>query len=80
LQWLIDEGDKIGDPKHLEPYTIGHRFMLLNFVSIHFTSLTMTNVFQDLLSSEVHKQLEDLRVECSRIFAECEGVWDESGC
>jgi cytochrome P450 len=79
LQWLIVEGDKLGDPKHLEPHTIGHRLMLLNFVSMHSTSLTMTNVFQDLLSSEdALTTIEDLRVECSRIFAECEGVWTKA--
>ncbi|KAF1852229.1 cytochrome P450 [Cucurbitaria berberidis CBS 394.84] len=76
LQWLIEEAWKTGNAKYIDPSRIGHRLLILNFVSMHTTSFTLANALQDLFS-EVPSigSVEDLREECARVLKEAGGVW-----
>jgi cytochrome P450 len=80
LQWLIEEAYKQTAPgapnHHLESHRICHRMLLLNFVSMHTTSFTVTNTLQDLFSQPpIIGTAEDLREECIRVFHAHNGVW-----
>ncbi|KAL5378442.1 hypothetical protein PMIN06_010391 [Paraphaeosphaeria minitans] len=76
LQWVIDEAYKQDDPSQLSPTLIGHRFLFLNFVSMHSTSFTITNTILDLYSSpRAEEFVAGLREECERLLKESGGVW-----
>jgi hypothetical protein len=64
------------EDKYQDPYQIGHRILLLNFASIHSTSLVIANTLQDLFSGDPASGTgEDIREECIKIFTEYRGVW-----
>ncbi|KAF1996337.1 cytochrome P450 [Amniculicola lignicola CBS 123094] len=75
LQWLIEESWKTGEGKYLDPWRIGHRLLILNFVSMHTTSFTVTNTLLDLFSTSPSiGTASDLREECFRVFREHNGL------
>lgn len=78
LQYLIEEAHKKGVPKYLDPVRIGHRLLILNFVSMHTTSFTLANALVDLFSQNPDIGIvEDLREECVRVLTESGGIWTQ---
>jgi hypothetical protein len=76
LQWVIDEAYKDNDPSELSPTLIGYRFLMLNFVSMHSTSFTITNTILDLYSSpRAEEFVAGLREECEGLLKENGGQW-----
>jgi cytochrome P450 len=62
----------------MDPHRIGHRLLILNFVSMHTTSFTLTNALLDLFSEKQSVgTVEDLRGECTRVLEEAGGIWTQ---
>ena len=74
LQWSIEQAIASGDPRMWKPRTLAGRVLLLNLVSIHTSSLTVTNLVLDLISSKA-ETLDELRNEITSVLAETQGVW-----
>jgi hypothetical protein len=75
IQWAIEDSADMED-RYRDPSQIGHRILLLNFASIHSTSLAIANTIQDLFSGDpASGTVEDIRDECIKVFTEYEGVW-----
>lgn len=74
LQWSIEQAIASGDPRMWKPRTLAGRVLLLNLVSIHTSSLTVTNLVLDLISSKA-EALDELRNEITSVLAETHGVW-----
>jgi hypothetical protein len=76
LQWVIDEAYKAPEASSLDPVLICHRFLNLNFVSMHSTSFTITNTILDLYSSaDCARFVKGLREEHDRVLKEAGGEW-----
>jgi hypothetical protein len=79
IQWAIEDSADM-EEKYQDSYQIGHRILLLNFASIHSTSLAVTNTLQDLFSSDpASGAIDDIRDECIKVFTEYGGVWTRDG-
>ncbi|KAF2793661.1 cytochrome P450 [Melanomma pulvis-pyrius CBS 109.77] len=77
IQWAIEDSIHMED-KYQDAYQIGHRILLLNFASIHSTSLAVANTLQDLFSGNTSTgAVEDLREECIKVFTEYGGIWNQ---
>lgn len=74
LQWTIQQAIDSGDPRMGRPKTLAGRILLMNLVSIHTSSLTITNVMLNLVSSSPDV-IEELRAEIRTILDECGGNW-----
>ncbi|KAF2635623.1 putative Ent-kaurene oxidase, partial [Massarina eburnea CBS 473.64] len=75
IQWAIEDSANM-DERYQNAYQIGHRILLLNFASIHSTSLAVANTLHDLFSNDPSgATVEDLREECIKVFAEYGGTW-----
>ncbi|EFE45128.1 hypothetical protein TRV_00066 [Trichophyton verrucosum HKI 0517] len=74
LQWCIEQARESGNPRMCRPRTLAGRILLMNLVSIHTSSLTITNVMLDLASS-TSEVLEELRAEVEQVLDECGGQW-----
>ncbi|KAF7532112.1 hypothetical protein G7054_g8246 [Neopestalotiopsis clavispora] len=74
LQWSIEQAISSGDPRMWNPRTLAGRVLLMNLVSIHTSSLTVTNLVLDLISSNV-ETLDEIRNEITSVLAETQGVW-----
>jgi hypothetical protein len=80
LQWHIDESYKRDDPEEREPELINSRALVVNTVTIHTSTMSITNTLLDLYStSPSDGYVEGLREECSRILSEDDGVWTKAG-
>lgn len=77
LQWSIEQAIGSGDPRMWRPRTLAGRVLLLNLVSIHTSSLTVTNLVLDLISSKA-EILDELRNEITSVLAETQGVWTKT--
>ena len=77
LQWSIKQAIASGDPRMWKPRTLAGRVLLLNLVSIHTSSLTVTNLVLDLISSKA-ETLDELRNEITSVLAETQGVWTKA--
>ncbi|KAJ4390619.1 hypothetical protein N0V93_004215 [Gnomoniopsis smithogilvyi] len=77
LQWSIEQAIASGDPRMWNPRTLAGRILLLNLVSIHTSSLTVTNLVLDLMSSKV-EVLDEIRDEITSVLAETQGVWTKT--
>jgi cytochrome P450 len=77
LQWSIEQAIASGDPRMWKPRTLAGRVLLLNLVSIHTSSLTITNLILDLISSKA-EVLDELRTEITSVLAETQGIWTKS--
>ncbi|KAJ6131758.1 cytochrome P450 [Penicillium samsonianum] len=77
LQWSIKQAIDSGDPRMWKPRTLAGRILLLNLVSIHTSSLTITNVILDLVSSKP-EVIEELRAEIKTILTETGGAWTKA--
>jgi len=77
LQWSIEQAIASGDPRMWKPRTLAGRVLLLNLVSIHTSSLTVTNLVLDLISSKA-ETLDELRNEITSVLAETQGVWTKT--
>lgn len=76
LQWIINAAIQSGDPYMLEPKTIMGRILLLNFLSIHTTTLALTHVLFDL-ASNTPADIEELRTEISKALQAHDGQWNK---
>jgi cytochrome P450 len=77
LQWSLEQAIASNNPRMWKPRTLAGRILLLNLVSIHTSSLTVTNLLLDLISSKV-EILDELRTEITSVLAETGGVWTKS--
>ncbi|KAJ4296101.1 hypothetical protein N0V88_004803 [Collariella sp. IMI 366227] len=77
LQWAIEQAIESGHQAMWEPRTLAGRILLLNLVSIHTSSLTVTNVLLDLASSK-REYIDELRAEVTTCLAETKGVWTKA--
>jgi cytochrome P450 len=77
LQWSLEQAIASNDPRMWKPQTLAGRILLLNLVSIHTSSLTVTNLVLDLISSKA-EILDELRTEITSVLAETRGVWTKS--
>jgi cytochrome P450 len=77
LQWSIEQALETGDRRMMNPRTLAGRILLLNLVSIHTSSLTVTNLILDLASS-TPQLINELRAEVTSCLAETGGVWTKA--
>lgn len=77
LQWSLEQAISSNDPRMWKPKTLAGRILLLNLVSIHTSSLTVTNLVLDLIASKA-EVLDELRTEITSVLAETQGVWTKS--
>jgi cytochrome P450 len=75
LQWTISAAVQSGDPYMMEPDTIMGRVLLLNFLSIHTTTLALTHVLLDLAAS-CPAYIEELRTEIATALEAHGGEWN----
>nr|QIW91884.1 P450-1 [Phialomyces arenicola] len=79
LQWLIEECLNRNDPKETDPVLITQRLLMLNFVAIETTAMSMTNTVLDLFGSpDSDDFVAGLREECDRVLKENDGQWTKS--
>lgn len=53
--------------------------MILNFAAIHTTTMTATNLLFDIFSADpAQGVVEGIREEVTRVFMECNGVWNKA--
>lgn len=77
LQWSIEQALESGEPCMWQPGTLASRILLMNMVSIHTSSLTITNVIFDLMSSKP-EYLDELRTEIATVLTEHGGMWTKA--
>lgn len=76
LQWLIEAAVECGDAYMMKPETIMGRILLVNFVSIHISSMVLAQVLFDLASSSP-KYIDELRSEIVAALIKYDGVFDK---
>lgn len=76
LQWAINHAKESGNPFLLKLRTLTRRVLMLNFASITTSSLAITGVMFDLLSSD-KVYIDELRAEISSVLAEHGGYWNK---
>ncbi|KIM94803.1 hypothetical protein OIDMADRAFT_135336 [Oidiodendron maius Zn] len=76
LQWTIDAAVQSGDPYMMKPDTIMGRVLLLNFLSIHTSTLALTHVLLDLAASSP-TVIEELRNEIATAMEAHGGEWSK---
>ena len=78
LQWSIDQAKESGDHGLQDARTLAGRILLLNLVSIHTSSLTITNVVLDLASCRQPEVIQELREEIELVLAQSNGIWTKA--
>ncbi|RFU24630.1 hypothetical protein B7463_g11706, partial [Scytalidium lignicola] len=68
LQWTIDAAIESGDPYMMKPETIMGRLLLLNFLAIHTTALTVSHATSPA-------NIEELRTEIASALEANGGKW-----
>jgi cytochrome P450 len=76
LQWIIDAAIQSGDQYMLKPDTIMGRVLLLNFLSIHTSTLALTYVLFDLTTT-APADIEELRTEITTALRAHGGKWNK---
>lgn len=76
LQWSIQQAKALGDPHQYDPYVLSRRLMLINFSSIHTSSMAVTHALLDLAKNP--KYIEELRQEITQVFERHDGQWNKS--
>lgn len=80
ISWHINLAMAEGRHDELTPDMISRRLMPLNFAAIHTTSVTLTNIIFDLLSSPSSSEwLEGIREEAERVLSEEGGRFTKDG-
>ncbi len=80
LSWIVRDAYARNDPLDLDPTMITYRMLVMNFASIHPSSITITNVLFNLFSSPPEKGfVEGIRQEAARILAEGNGTFTRAG-
>lgn len=80
LSWHINLATAEGRHDELTPDRISRRLMPLNFAAIHTTSVTLTNIMFDLLSSPSSPEwLKGIREEAEKVLSEEGGRWTKDG-
>ncbi|TLD22283.1 hypothetical protein PspLS_08252 [Pyricularia sp. CBS 133598] len=76
LQWAIRQAKELGDPYFWKETVLAGRLLILNFVSIHTSSFSLTHVIMDLASCNP-SVMEELRDEITSVLAEHGGAWSK---
>ena len=80
ISWQIAVAMAEDRQDELTPNMISRRLMPIDFAAIHTTTLTITNVLFDLISSDPSKHfLQGIREEVERVLAEEGGHWTKAG-
>ncbi|KAJ4010956.1 hypothetical protein NW766_007588 [Fusarium irregulare] len=73
LQWSIQQAKMLDDPQHSQPYALARRLMIVNFSSIHTSSLVIMNVLNDITKNPEH--VDELVREISEVLGHHGGCW-----
>jgi len=76
LQWCLKQAKEIGDPYLWDYRTLGNRMLLVNFAALHTSSMALTNVILDLVSSK-QEYIDELRREIETVLADYGGEWNK---
>ncbi|KAK6216903.1 hypothetical protein QIS74_07017 [Colletotrichum tabaci] len=76
LQWSIQQAKMLDDPQHSQPYALARRLMIVNFSSIHTSSLVIMNALGDITKNPEH--IDELRREITEVLAHHGGCWSKS--
>ncbi|GJC97859.1 cytochrome P450 [Colletotrichum higginsianum] len=76
LQWSIQQAKMLDDPQHSQPYALARRLMIVNFSSIHTSSLVIMNALGDITKNPEH--IDELRQEITEVLAHHGGCWSKS--
>jgi cytochrome P450 len=76
LQWSIQQAKMLKDPQQSHPYSLARRLMVVNFSSIHTSSLAVTFALNDLAKDPEH--IEQLRQEISESLEHHGGDWNKN--
>ncbi|KAF5572158.1 ent-kaurene oxidase [Fusarium pseudocircinatum] len=73
LQWSIQQAKMLDDPQHSQPYALARRLMIVNFSSIHTSSLVIMNALNDITKNPEH--IDELVREIIEVLAHHGGCW-----
>ncbi|KAK1975429.1 cytochrome P450, partial [Colletotrichum cereale] len=73
LQWSIQQAKMLDDPQHYQPYALARRLMIVNFCSIHPSSLVIMNALDDITKNP--EQIDELLREITEVLAHHGGCW-----
>ncbi|KAK0611433.1 putative cytochrome P450 [Immersiella caudata] len=76
LQWSIEQARGLADPTQAEPYILSRRLSIVNFASIHTTSLTLMHVLVDLTRDPTY--ISTLREEITAALDAHGGRWTKA--
>ena len=80
VTWLIRASWQEQDPYERTATMLAKRYMVINFASVHTTSLTLTNVIFDIVSAPLESRcMEEIYDEVVRVLGEEEGKWTKAG-
>lgn len=73
LQWSIQQAKMLDDPQHSQPYALARRLMIVNFSSIHTSSLVIMNALNDITKNLDH--IDEIVREITEVLAHHGGCW-----
>lgn len=80
LQWFIQAAKDSDQPGESDPSIICQRLLVVNFAAIHTTTLSITNVLYDLISSSSAAEvIHKLREEVSTVLLANDNIWTKHG-
>ncbi|EMR61766.1 hypothetical protein MGN70_001408 [Eutypa lata] len=77
LQWTINAAVRNGDPYMMKPETIMGRVLMLDFLSIHTSTIALSHVLFDLAAGPP-AVIEELRTEISTALESHGGQWNKA--
>ncbi|KAI6773142.1 hypothetical protein HG530_004100 [Fusarium avenaceum] len=73
LQWSIQQAKMLDDPQHSQPYALARCLTIVNFSSIHTSSLVIMNALNDMTKNSEH--IDELVREIIEVLAHHGGCW-----
>ncbi|KAF4995788.1 hypothetical protein FGRMN_4911 [Fusarium graminum] len=73
LQWSIQQAKMLDDPQHSQPHALARRLMIVNFSSIHTSSIVIMNALDDITKNPEH--IDELVREITEVLAHHGGCW-----
>ena len=67
------------DPKDIDPFAVSSRLLGLNFVAVHTSNASLTNVLLDIMSPPAGLLVyNELRSEAEQVYKSCQGKWSKA--
>ncbi|KAI7909692.1 cytochrome P450 [Pyricularia oryzae] len=76
LQWAIQQAKEFEDPYFSRPEVLASRALFANYISIHTSTFSFTDLVLDLAMLGPQVQ-EELRQEIVSVLASCDGKWSK---